>query len=159
MKVTHVDSARSRLHEIIDIADSVVRESTRIPRQSKEAWRGHLSEIRTMIAADRTTLAAIRQLEVAILTPFQEGVGEVVERFWERVAQANLPPRRRRDVVKETLRSGKVRNMHEYAALEDHFEELQTINKISAVEADRLNSLLDAFAEHPTNRWQFDSEE
>ncbi len=105
------------------------------------------------------TLAGLQQLERDLLHYFKVGAGADVEEFWRRASAENLELVRKRDVVVDTLRRGRVLNMDEYAALEDAFEEIQMCGKIDGEQADRLNEMLDAFSRHPDNLQYFEDEE
>lgn len=92
-----------------------------------------------------TSLGALRQLFRDALTEWNEGAGGAVEEFWRRIAAGGIDIGRKRDIVADTLRRGRVLNAFHADVLERYFEELQTCGKISDDEAGRLDAMLNAF--------------
>lgn len=144
MAKTRANPHKDRLLALLDIAEAIRRES------SDAQMLAFYAELRDL-AGEHPTAAAARSLERDFLVEWNEGVGPEVEAFWRKVGEANIDLQRRRDIVAETLARGRVANMEEYCAIEDAFEALQTCGKVSAEQADRLNEMLDAFADAPEN--------
>ncbi|APR88309.1 hypothetical protein A7982_13658 [Minicystis rosea] len=119
-------------------------------RTERLAWFEHCREL-----LEVTTAAGLGTLQSEVLTEWNEGVGPDVEEFWRRVAVAGLAVPRKRNVLAETLARGSVRNMVEYAVLEDGFELLQTSGTLRIEQAEALARMLDAFADAPKNRQHF----
>ena len=142
-------SVKERLFALLDIAESIRRELGDVQALS------FYDELRGL-AQEHSTVAAVRALERDFLVEWNEGVGAEVEAFWQKVADAGIALERRRDVVVETLDRGRVASMDDFCALEDAFEALQRCGKVSPEQAERLNVLLDAFANDPRHEAQFE---
>jgi hypothetical protein len=89
-------------------------------------------------------LRSLAYAEEAIFTEWNENVGPDVERFWQLIAERELPFERR-DIIREILNRGRIRNDIEYQAVTDAMVISEQIGRISADEAQKLSDMLAAF--------------
>lgn len=155
------DTKLAQFLALLDIAEAVEKASDALEdaeRRQSLAWIQGCRDLAH--GKPRIAAASLRSLQRDFLVRWNEGVGPDVEAFWERVAQAGIPVERQRDIVAETLKSGRIANMQDFVAIEDTFELLQTSGKVTEAQAHELNRMLDAFADAPENQQFFeDSDE
>jgi hypothetical protein len=96
-------------------------------------------------------LRGLAELENIFFTPWNEGSGEDVERFWQLVAERGLPFERK-DIVRDALNRGRINNEMEYQTITDAIVIQQQMGKISAAEAGRLDKMLVQFGERANRR-------
>jgi hypothetical protein len=92
------------------------------------------------------SLESLAYLEDAFFTYWNEASGEHIERFWQLVAERGLPFQRR-DVVREVLNRGRIKDDIEYQHVTDGVVILRQSGRISREEADRLSMMLKQFEE------------
>jgi hypothetical protein len=96
-------------------------------------------------------LRGLAELENIFFTPWNEGSGEHVERFWQLVAERGLPFERK-DIVRDVLNRGRINNEMEYQTITDAIVIQHQMGKISAAEAERLDKMLGQFGERASRR-------
>jgi hypothetical protein len=133
------------------------RETIRNPASDEEqiaSYRAFCLDIRQKVLSPEPPFAALRSLaylEEAFFTSWNEGVGEHVEQFWQLIAERGLPFERR-DVIREILTRGRIRNDIEFQAVTDAIIVLRHIGKISDEEAAQLSDMLEAFERRALRR-------
>jgi hypothetical protein len=145
--------ARARaLAEAVDIAVKIG--ATRPDELSDDElgfWRVHVKMKALAPEPPFANLESLADLEDALFTYWNEAEGEHVDRFWRIVAERGLPFKRR-DVVREVLKRGHIRDDVERQHVIDGLVILQQTGKISRQEADRLSSMLKQFEEREGKR-------
>jgi hypothetical protein len=91
-----------------------------------------------------SNLRSLAYHEEAILTEWNEGIGPAVERFWQLIAERGSRFERR-DMIRDILSRGRIRNDIEYHAVTDGIVILEQIGKISSDEVQKLSDMLAAF--------------
>lgn len=91
-----------------------------------------------------TRLAGEHQLVADFLTPWNEGSGAHVERFWAEVARRKLPFKRK-DLIAAALARGRIRGTSEYDAAVDHIVVRQQKGALSDTDARRLSKMIGAY--------------
>ncbi len=134
---------RETMLVLLDVGDKVGKEHGDDDFPDAPDWRE--------LTIGCTRLASLEQLQRDYLVRWNEGVGALVEAFWEEVFQRQLDVPRKRDVVVDTLQRGRILDPGQFYELEDHFEELQTCGKITPEQADTLNKMLDRFDANEKN--------
>jgi len=142
--------------ERFDALLKLVAETHHVSRRLSESDRAQalafVDESRELAHERPFRVAGLRQLERELLCVFREGAGEDVEDFWRRAAEAEVEVVRKKDVVSDTLRRGRVLNMIQFVTLDDAFEELQECGKLDPDETERLGQMLIAFESAPENQ-------
>ena len=137
--------ARARaLAEAIDLSIGLY---AALPAHERGSMMKASLERNRMVLAPEPPFANLRSLaylEDEFLTYWNEASGEHIERFWQLVAERDLPFRRK-DVVREALSRGRINNDIEYQTITDSIVIQQQIGKISRAEADRLSKMLGQF--------------
>jgi hypothetical protein len=87
------------------------------------------------------TLSGLRHLEAAFITYWNEASGPHVDRFWQLIADNDLPYARA-DVLGEVLRRGRIRNMAEYDVVVDSIVVAQQVGTITEEQAAKLNDMI-----------------
>jgi hypothetical protein len=90
------------------------------------------------------SLKSLAYLEDAFFTHWNEASGAYVEHFWQQVAERGLPFQRR-ELVRDVLTRGRIRNEMEYQTIVDSWLILQQSGRISEAEAQRLSSMMEKF--------------
>jgi hypothetical protein len=152
------------LAEAIDIGMPLFRPMTEAEREtvlnpaSNEAQiasnRAFCLDIRQKALSPEPPFATLRSLaylEEAFFTAWNEGLGEHVEQFWQRIAERGLPFERR-DLIREILTRRRIRNDIEYQAVTDALVVLQHIGKITDREVAQLAEMLEAFEKRAPRR-------
>jgi hypothetical protein len=96
------------------------------------------------------TLASLKYDVEAVFTYFQEGSGETVEYFWNKIRQANLDFERE-NKLKKILNRGKIRNRLEYEYVTDMIVVSEQIGMTSETETKILNKILDIYESKKKN--------
>ena len=96
-------------------------------------------------------LRGLAQLENIFFTPWNEGSGEGVERFWQIVAERGLPFERK-DIVRDVLNRGRINNEMEYQMITDSIVIQQQMGKITPADAERFDKMLGQFEERANRR-------
>ena len=96
-------------------------------------------------------LRGLAELENIFFTEWNEGSGEHVERFWQLVAERDLPFERK-DIVRDVLNRGRINNEMEYQTITDSIVIQQQMGKISVAEAEKLAKMLGQFEERANKR-------
>ena len=96
-------------------------------------------------------LRGLAALESIFFTEWNEGSGEVVERFWQLVADRGLPFARK-DIVRDVLARGRINSEAEYHAVTDSIVIHQQMGRLSPAEADKLDKMLAQFAQRASKR-------
>lgn len=77
-------------------------------------------------------------------TFFQEGSGIIVDKFWEKIKESNLPYKRVNRIAK-ILKRGKIKNDIEYQFIIDVMQPYLTEGVINEEEYAQINEMIDAF--------------
>lgn len=132
------DSLETRRHRFLEILDIGDEAQTRFNVDlSENTWRQEARKL--------TRKVQIEQLQRDYLVFWNESVGAMVEFFWTEIERRQVEVVRKKDVVAHILKRGKILRPDHFFAIEEAFEELQTCGKVSAVEAEALNEILDAY--------------
>ena len=118
-----------------------------LPAHERDAMERGSLEWKKMALAPEPPFASLQSLaylEDAFFTYWNEASGEHIERFWQRVTAGGLPFERK-DVVRDVLSRGRIRNDIEYQTITDSIVIHQQMGKISRAEADRLSEMLGQF--------------
>ena len=146
--------ARARaLAEAVDIAVKIAatRRDELAADDALGFWRVHVKQKALAPEPPFANLESLADLEDALFTYWNEAEGEHVERFWRLVAERGLPFKRR-DVVREVLERGHIRDDVERQQVIDGLVILQQAGKISRQEADRLSLMLKQLEERDAKR-------
>jgi hypothetical protein len=134
--------ARARaLAEAIDVGTVIAK------AESDVAWQEWEALFRTPALTPEpafATLKSLTYLEDAFFTYWNEASGAHVERFWQQVAERGLPFQRK-ELVREVLARGRIRNEMEYQTIVDSWLIQQQLGRISEAEAQRLSGILEKF--------------
>lgn len=114
-------------------------------------WRVQVKEKALAPEPPFANLESLADLEDALFTYWNEANGEHVERFWQLVAERGLPFQRR-DVVREVLKRGHIKDDVERQHVTDGLVILRQTGKISREEANRLSMMLKQFEEREAKR-------
>lgn len=144
--------AEDRLHRTRWVISNVARKSvtTREPPHTLIQllmWRRQALEPKLAFAK----LRSLAYLEEAVLTRWNEHSGPNVERFWQLAKEQGLPFERR-DIIREILDRGHIRNDIEFEAATDALMILRDIGKISDEEAQKLKDMIGAFEDRGQRR-------
>jgi hypothetical protein len=140
------------LAEAVDIAVKIaVVRPGELTGDEIEFWRVHVKKKALAPEPPFANFESLAYLEETFFTYWNEAEGEHVERFWRLLAERGLPFRRR-DVVREVLERGNIRDYLERQHVIDGLVILQQTGKISRQEADRLSLMLKQFDEREGKR-------
>ena len=132
----------------MEIALSV--RATAGPRPTWASMISHAAELTAMGAV--RTVAQLADLEHDFLTYWNEAPAAETRDFWDEVARRNLPYRRR-DLLAEILRRGRITNRAHYEHAKDEIVAAHQLGRITDAEADRLGAMIDAYeAREPRRR-------
>ena len=138
----------ARAHALAEAIDLSIGLYAALPAHERDSMmKASLLERKRMVLAPEPPFANLRSLaylEDEFLTYWNEASGEHIERFWQLVAERDLPFRRK-DVVREALSRGRINNDIEYQTITDSIVIQQQIGKISRAEADKLSKMLGQF--------------
>jgi hypothetical protein len=90
------------------------------------------------------TLAGLRHLEAAFFTYWNETSGPHVNRFWQLIADNDLPYART-DVIGDVLKRGRIRTITEYEVVVDSIVVAQQVGTITSEQAALLSDLIGRF--------------
>jgi len=79
-----------------------------------------------------------------LFTFFQEGSGIIVDKFWEKIKESNLPYKRVNRIAK-ILKRGKIKNDIEYQFIIDVMQPYLTEGVFTEEEYAQVNGMIDAF--------------
>jgi hypothetical protein len=125
-----------QLTRAIDIAARVLRDR---PQDRHMVEFGE--KLKELMRRPPQTVAGLRYLESAFLTPWNESTGPHVDRFWELVAEAGLPFTRR-NVLAEVLARGRINNAAEHEVVVDSLVGAEQEGTITPEQAARLRDLV-----------------
>jgi hypothetical protein len=91
-------------------------------------------------------LTSLAYNEDDFLVYWNEAIGKHVDLFWEKIKAANLPYKRKRNVLTDTLEKGRIRNIHEYHTLVDSLVIYYQNGMIDEKQMQQLSEMLDRFA-------------
>lgn len=90
------------------------------------------------------TLASLKYDIQAVFTYFQEGTGEAVEYFWEKIVETKLDYKRENKIEK-ILKRGKIRGRIEFDYVTDMIVVAEQIGMTSNEETQKLSAMLKEF--------------
>lgn len=90
------------------------------------------------------TLASLKYDIENVFTYFQESSGETVNKFWEKIKEAELPYKRENRIEK-LLKRGKIRNQIEYDYVIDTIVPLQQEDILSNDDVEQLNKMINHY--------------
>ena len=96
------------------------------------------------------TLASLKYDIKAVFTYFQEGAGETVEYFWNKICEANLDYKRENKLEK-ILNRGKIRGRIEYEYVTDMIVVAEQVGMTSEEETKRLSEMLGEYESKKKN--------
>lgn len=96
------------------------------------------------------TLASLKYDIEAVFTYFQEGAGETVEYFWNKILEINLDYKRENKLEK-ILKRGKIRGRIEYEYVTDMIVVAEQVGMTSEEEIKRLSEMLGEYESKKKN--------
>jgi hypothetical protein len=138
----------------IDIASDVqggTKHASALAEFDREVKEMVLGQRRPGNVTGTMTLAALRSLENAFFTRFNEGSGPEVDEFWRRVAASGLPYERK-DVLGDILSRGQIRSSAEYEVAVDSVVVAQQVGRINEDQAAALSAMIGRYEQRQTRR-------
>jgi len=102
-------------------------------------------------------LRSLAYLEDAFFTYWNEASGEHIERFWQLLAERDLPFERK-DIVRGVLSRGRINSDIEYQQVVDALVIQEEMGKISRAEAEKLSAMLGRFERRAISRTKLRSD-
>lgn len=136
------DEAAAALVRAIDIGEEVLTRASKVENRDDLVAFG--KETRRMALSPEPAfrkVASLRYLEDAFFTYWNESAGKHIATFWKRIAEAGLPYRPR-DIVREVLDRGRIRNRQEYDNVQDWMVVGEQEGRFTAAESETLSRLL-----------------
>jgi len=128
-----------------EIALSIITGSERRTDWEKQAHRAlSLFAVESIRRGHVRSVAALKDIEVALLTEWHESSGPETAAFWRRVEAAGLPYVKR-DILGEILQRGKITSREHYDFVTDSIVILEQEGTIDAAQATRLAQMLGAY--------------
>lgn len=124
-KQTYEDIAE-RLAKIIDIAETVIRDSETIPEETKQHhlnWGQQVKHMTLNPEPQFKKVASLKSLESDFLTYWNESIGIHTEVFWNELRQKEIECKRR-EPLRNALQKGRFRNVHEGMEAAKNFDNL-----------------------------------
>lgn len=147
----------ARARALADAIDVGVELSAALPVAHRDALVTAALAWKEMALAPRPGFATTRSLaflEQAFFEHWNHASGAHVERFWQALAERGLPFARK-DLVRDVLARGRIKNEVEYEAVTDAMVVQRQLGRISAAEEETLGEMLAAFekrAKRPGSR-------
>jgi hypothetical protein len=137
------------LETAIEIGEEIILTNALLSKKDKDeclaAHKFHREQLDGLIGkfANLTSLA---YNEDYFFVYWNEAIGTHVDLFWEKIKAANLPYKRKRNVLTDTLEKGRIRNIHEYHTLVDSLVIYYQNGMIDEKQMQQLSEMLDRFA-------------
>lgn len=131
----------------VTIAEKIMRNSKEHDAYTKTTViNSYKSMISLVEHAEKgmATLRSLAQLENEFLTYWNEGVGEDVDLFWQRLEAAGINYKRN-NLFDNVLKNKKIRNFSEYSTVIDGLVIAQQMGKITEEDAVNLNNYIAAY--------------
>jgi hypothetical protein len=124
-KQTYQDIAE-RLAKIIDIAETVIRDSGTIPDETKQHLLNWGQQVKYMALNPEPQfrrVASLKSLESTFLIYWNESIGIDTEVFWNELRQKEIECNRK-EPLRNALQKGRFRNVHEGMEAAKNFDNL-----------------------------------
>jgi hypothetical protein len=137
------------LKKAIEIGEEVITISEQISTKEKDeclyAHKFHREQLGGL-TGKFANLTSLAYNEDNFLVYWNEAIGVHVDLFWEKLKVADLPYKRKRNVLTDTLAKGRIRNIHEYHTLVDGLVIYYQNGMIDEKQMQQLSEMLDRFA-------------
>ena len=136
-----------QLTKLIEINEQILGGSNALTAKQKQIALAGVGSYRKALEPPIST-RGLDQIESDLLLAWNESSGADATAFWKRVETAGMPYRQR-DVLREILERGKIRNRVEYDVLADTMEERAQEGAITQDERGRLRAMMNQYEAKP----------
>jgi hypothetical protein len=139
----------NQLKSAIKIGNVVIMNATKVEQKEKDDYlRGWNEQLKQLDFLDEKfkNLRSLAYLEDDFLIYWNESMGNHVEEFWKLLSSNNIEYERK-NVLLDTLKRGRIKNIHEYHTIQDGLVIAFQEERITQDELEQLGSILSKYEE------------